>query len=382
MSIFAYVGLPRSGKSYTAVEQQILPALRAGRIVVTNLPLKRDAIVRDIPGAAGLLREFSLAAVEANPDSIFEVCPNGAVIVLDEVWRFWPAGKKVDKIPEAFKSFLAEHGHRVDAAGNSQQIVLVTQNLGQIAAFARQQIEQTFWTLKLTMIGSRKRFRTDVYAGAPTGTSPPESARLRQIFGRYEPRVYQYYTSHTMSEAGEGGANEAAIDGRGNILLRPMMLAAPFVVLGLVWFGFTHLHRPKHEAVGEALRAGSGAAAAAPPAAPALAPGGNAKTPRYWVSSVMRGVPNLGDVAMVTDGEVTVWLELRDCRVSKFDVACPYAGRMVTMRGHSRPGLAGPVSVPGRAPASTAGAAAAANSPVQAERAPGPLPSGEAAQGS
>lgn len=111
------MGLPRSGKTYTAVSQQILPALRQGRLVVTNVPMKRDVVVRDIPDAENLLREFPMAAVVAAPDSIWEHCPNGALVVLDEVWRFWPAGKKVDKIPEAWKSFLAEHGHRVDAAG-------------------------------------------------------------------------------------------------------------------------------------------------------------------------------------------------------------------------------------------------------------------------
>lgn len=102
---------------------------------MTNVPMKRDVVVRDIPDAENLLREFPMAAVVAAPDSIWEHCPNGALVVLDEVWRFWPAGKKVDKIPEAWKSFLAEHGHRVDAAGNAMQVVLITQDLAQIAAF-------------------------------------------------------------------------------------------------------------------------------------------------------------------------------------------------------------------------------------------------------
>lgn len=85
MSVFAYVGLPRSGKTYTAVSQQILPALRQGRLVVTNVPMKRDVVVRDIPDAENLLREFPMAAVVAAPDSIWEHCPNGALVVLDEV---------------------------------------------------------------------------------------------------------------------------------------------------------------------------------------------------------------------------------------------------------------------------------------------------------
>lgn len=140
---------------------------------MTNVPMKRDVVVRDIPDAENLLREFPMAAVVAAPDSIWEHCPNGALVVLDEVWRFWPAGKKVDKIPEAWKSFLAEHGHRVDAAGNAMQVVLITQDLAQIAAFARQLVEQTFRTIKLSSIGFHKKFRTDIYGGPVQGLIRP-----------------------------------------------------------------------------------------------------------------------------------------------------------------------------------------------------------------
>lgn len=99
---------------------------------------------------------------------------------------------------------------------------------------------------------------------------------MRQIFGTYDPKVYQYYTSHTLSEAGEGGANEKAIDERGNVFLKPAMMALPFLVLGLVWFGWHFLSKSHSQLVGAPASAARGAAvggvSAAASGAPAAAP--------------------------------------------------------------------------------------------------------------
>lgn len=352
MPVHLYEGLPRHGKSYSAVEQVIIPALRRGRIVVTNLAMKRDEVVRDIPAAEHLLRDFPTAAISADPDLISDHCPPGAVIVLDEVWRFWPAGKKVDQIPEAFKSFIAEHGHRVDAQGEAQQIVLVTQNSGQIAAFARNQVEQTFRTIKLSNLGFSKKFRTDIYAGA-VGPAPPVSQRIRQVFGTFKASTWKYYTSHTMSESSEEGANEAALDQRGSIWARPLMYAVPVLVIGLAWFGVhTLANAGKGKAIAGGAPAVGGAGGSAPPlglqtfAPPRAVDRPASSRPRgWWVSGELVGMAKLGDVAMLTDGERSVFVELASCQRSKFDTWCPAPdGTRVSARSQARPGIQGPRS--------------------------------------
>jgi len=236
MSIYAYTGLPGSGKSYSVVEHQILPAMKAGRRVVTNVCLRVDKLRADFPG--GELVELPTLSVQANPDSIYEYVTPGSVLILDEVWRLFPAGLKANHVPEAFRKLLAEHRHMVDAAGNSCQIVLVTQDLAQISAFARQLVESTFRTVKLTSVGLQKQFRVDVYNGPAVGPNPPENSRLRQIFGHFRSDVWQYYESHTMKAEGPGAAsvNEKSVDRRANILFRPVflvgMIAAPLMILG------------------------------------------------------------------------------------------------------------------------------------------------------
>ena len=220
MSILAYVGLPGSGKSYDVVANQIMPALKQGRHVCTNIPLHVDK-VRQIT-AEGKLTEFPTVKVQSSPESIFEYCTPGTVLILDEVWRLFPAGLKANNVPEPFRKLLAEHRHMVDEKGDSTQIVLVTQDLAQISAFARQLVEQTVNHTKLTSIGAAKSYRIDIYAGAVTGSAPPKSQRIREIFGRYENNITALYQSHTMSSA-TGTVNEQGADSRGNIFKRPMI---------------------------------------------------------------------------------------------------------------------------------------------------------------
>lgn len=236
MSIYAYVGMPGSGKSYDVVANQIMPALRQGRIVVTNVPLKLEAVRVLCPD--GDVREFPTELIASDPARLDEFFVPGCVLVLDEVWRLWPAGQKAHHVPEPFKKLLAEHRHFVDEKGNSTQIVLVTQDLAQIGAFARQLVEQTFYHTKLSAVGARGSYRIDVYHGPRTGPNPPKEARINEQFGRYSKEIFQLYNSHTMSQKTDGtsGANEKTMDGRGSIWKRPgLLLGLVAVVALLAW---------------------------------------------------------------------------------------------------------------------------------------------------
>lgn len=253
MAIDAYTGLPGSGKSHTVVQHVVLPALKESRCVVTNIPMKREAIEADYPGAD--LRVFDVQKFEAMARHVVTAknetarkdaeaklqkeldgdLPEGCVWVLDEVWRLWPAGQKTDKVPEPFKAMLAEHRHRV-ADGRAMQIALVTQDLAQIGKFARDLVETTYRTEKLGALGLTKRFRVDVYRGGVAGARPPASLMIRQTFGRYSTDVWKYYESHTKRQGEGSGADESKVDKRGLAWKRPLLwLGLPLAVVALVY---------------------------------------------------------------------------------------------------------------------------------------------------
>lgn len=233
MAIDAYTGLPRSGKSYSVVKNVILPSLKQGRAVYTNIPLNQCAF-DEFPGLVNQLPSdwFSV------PDLAKLFAP-GSVVVLDELWRRWPSGLKSSNVPFSDKEFLAEHGHLVDVNGNTTRVVLVTQDLSQIASFARDLVDKTYRSTKLDAVGANSRFRVDIYQGSVTGQRPPKSAHIRSTYDHYEESVWRYYKSSTKSESGTVG-DESRADKRTVIWRSPFILFSIFgPILGiplLLWY--------------------------------------------------------------------------------------------------------------------------------------------------
>lgn len=228
MAIEAYVGLPGHGKSYGVVEHVIIPSIMEGRHVVTNIPLEREDLLADFGQVGSEITQLPEDWFER--DDMSEFIPHGSVAVLDELWRRWPSGLKANAALLTDKALLAEHRHRVDDKGRSMRIVLVTQDLSQLASWVRILVEQTYKMTKLTAIGSSKKYRVDIYLGAPTGQNIPKSKLIRQTFGQYKKSVYKYYSSATQSATGTVG-DESKADKRGNIWRSPFMI---FAVVGPV----------------------------------------------------------------------------------------------------------------------------------------------------
>lgn len=231
MAIDAYVGLPGHGKSYGVVEHVIIPSLKQGRHVVTNIPLNIDALLMDFGGTVQQLPDdwFEL-------DDLSEYATNGCVLVLDELWRRWPSGMLTNQASTEDKSLLAEHRHRVDKENRSMRIVLVTQDLSQIASWVRVLVESTYRVSKK----SKKFYVVSIYNGAVTGVRPPKTALLRQATGRFKKEVFVYYSSATQSETGSVG-DESTADGRASILksfglwglIGLALIAGTFGVIGI-----------------------------------------------------------------------------------------------------------------------------------------------------
>lgn len=227
MAIDAYTGNPRSGKSYSVVKNVIIPSLREGRHVYTNIPMT-DKAHSEFPGHIHQLDKDWFSS----PD-LADLFPAGSVVVLDELWRRWPSGMKVNAFPFKDKEFLAEHGHNVDENGNTTRVVLVTQDLADIASFARGKVDKTYRSQKLDAVGADNRFRVDIYEGCVTGQKPPKTQFIRSIYDKYEPEYYVYYMSSTKSQTGDVG-NEKRADKRANIWRSPLII---FSIVGPLTLG-------------------------------------------------------------------------------------------------------------------------------------------------
>jgi len=98
MSIKIHHGPPGTYKTSGAVQDDFIPAARAGRHVVTNVRGLDDAeLVKEVLG--GVPEEFEITHVdtttEANREHFrrwFHWCPPGAMIIIDEVNTIYPKG--------------------------------------------------------------------------------------------------------------------------------------------------------------------------------------------------------------------------------------------------------------------------------------------------
>jgi zona occludens toxin len=231
MSIVAYTGLPGSGKSYSVVRSVILPSLKDGRRVVTNIPLRAEVVDRDIPEAKVVQWD---SETFRDPQWFTAIQP-GDVVVLDELWRVWPSGLKANQAEPGHKELLAEHRHMVSAEGWTTRIVLVTQDLSQVAAWVRALVEETYHHRKMSSLGLSKAYRTHVFGGAVTGQRPPKGQEIGVYTAKYDKAIYQYYRSASKSRVDDVG-DETKADGRGVVWRSPGFLGgAVFALLLLLW---------------------------------------------------------------------------------------------------------------------------------------------------
>lgn len=305
MPVTAYTGLPGSGKSHSVVEFVVLPAIKAGRVVVTNLALKLDVLAADFPAAD--VRLIDSDSIKADPEYLHSVAVAGSVLVIDEAQLVWPSGARLKDVPKNVLSFFTEHRHRVDAKGRASDIVLVTQDLGNVATFARNLVAYTFRSVALDDLGSSSRFRVDVYKGPASGPSPPEKTRNRQIFGKYREEVWRYYTSHTQREGQGTAVDESGLDKRNVVWRSPWLIggAIAALVMGVygviaVWGVFSP-EQEQGERAGGALPA---PASASPPGR--AVPVQHIAMSRWRITGEISG--GLHDVVMLTDGLRSVTL--------------------------------------------------------------------------
>ena len=228
MSIIAYTGLPGSGKSYGVVENTIIPALKNGRKVVTNIPLNDEQIGRDFN--IDLVKKFETRSVDL---SFFDLSQRyaGYVWVIDECQHYFPSGLRQTALKPNVISFFTEHRH-FSSDGFATEIILITQDLSQVCNFVRNLVEETYRSKKLTFLGSSKKFVIDVYAGCVTGPKPSIKSKVRQIPGQYKSEIYKYYQSHTKSE---GKVTEQKQDDRANLFKSPFFrFVIPFFLVIMV----------------------------------------------------------------------------------------------------------------------------------------------------
>lgn len=202
MAISAYVGIPRSGKSYEVVLSVILENYIKGRRIVTNIEGISDDKVRDYCLTKKGAKEEDLGSLvkvtdeDCKRDDFFPykgshgstICKAGDLICIDEVWRIFPT----NEIKENHRSFIAEHGHFTDEiTGVCCDLVVINQSVSGIPRFIKDRIETTFVISRLVALGFKNRYRVNVYVGVKCN----KQGLVAQYQNKFNDEIFKLYKS-------------------------------------------------------------------------------------------------------------------------------------------------------------------------------------------
>jgi hypothetical protein len=212
-------GVPGSGKSYYAVSERLLKWVRAGRrvyVFVEGFYLDRLALFEGVELAV-LQQQITLwQSGEDVKAGLLEVEPGSAVLI-DEVQTVFRSKDKTD--PQLLR-WLETHRHR------GIDLVLMCQQYGQVTLGVNRLVEATTKFRRLDRFGLKNRYQASVRG------NPEELEVIRMFSGKYEPKLYAYYSSYASASVRETARG-------GSMWKSPTLLVG---ILGLLvavaWFAF------------------------------------------------------------------------------------------------------------------------------------------------
>ncbi|MGE5648885.1 MAG: zonular occludens toxin domain-containing protein [Bacillota bacterium] len=276
MPINVYTGLMRSGKSYEVVSEIIVPAIRAGRNVVTNVDgISEEKIHEYLKGKFpeddhskyGRINHVTNAQVfddkffpyyddekNAHTDTIVQP---GDLVAIDEAWRFW--GDKM-KIKKNHQSFILEHGHFTHPMTNvACDMVLMIQDMGTLNRFIKNVVAFTYRTNKKVSLGLSKVYSLNAWEGK----SMTKANHIGQWTRTYKKEIFPLYSSF------KGGAQGVMVnvDKRQNIFRNWKTwapLAFAFLVIGIAAPRVYRFFHPVESESGAKAQNGSASAPKSP----------------------------------------------------------------------------------------------------------------------
>jgi zona occludens toxin len=340
MPINAFGGGVGTGKTYGVMEHVVLPAVAAGRFIITNIEGLNEQAIYDYVAkhfykgkiiCIGHIRRCDRNAPEEEDffpgqDALDKAVPvpapdapkviGGDLVIVDEATRYWPQDEKVKK---SHAYFFREHRHFANEIGHTCDLVVIDPDLSMLARALKGKVEMSSITHKPKEIGLNK-YVVNLYRGVtlrakPVSTQGPFS---------FKKEVYSLYKSYANEKA-----KEQAIDKRQNLLKNPRLwfyVGGMVLLLALCMWGLYSYYRhqvdkfaPKEEKGNPATAAAPGVPASAAPASAATSSG---------KSDLLRVA---GEV--VLHGERWVLLANQDGTV-RFENPAAFVGRGPTMVGN------------------------------------------------
>lgn len=251
------LGQPGGGKSYEATVFHVLPAIMAGRKVITNLPLDLTRWAALYPDKVHLIEVrtqshqsgFRVFAHESDYADPWRHPENGSgpLYVIDEAHKFIPRGSTRPAVDE----WYAEHRHEF------ADVLLMTQSYGKLSKPIVELVQVVYRVKKAIAFGFSSKYVRKVQDGV-------RGEVISEEFRNYEKRYFGLYKSHTRSGAGV----ELGVSDVKPLWRRWPFLAAPVVIIGGCAWGASELRHGIFDDARKSQRVVSHQVVAPPAAAP------------------------------------------------------------------------------------------------------------------
>lgn len=234
-------GVPRSGKSYDAVKNHILPALKKRRHVFARLNgLNAERIAAHLELELEVVqahlhlvdtkdvRETFVATQDGSGKWTIDAKFKNALVVIDEVHEFYIGGTR-EPLPPEIEQFFALHGHY------GMDVLTMTQFYKRVHTAIRYRIERKNVFQKLSALG---KLGESKYTEASFQTVAPDKyEKVNTRTHSYDKLIWPLY--HGIVDGGESGVEQTVYDGGRSSVWKAMALRAAIILpLGgfAVWY--------------------------------------------------------------------------------------------------------------------------------------------------
>jgi len=301
MSIKIHHGAPGSYKSSGAIHTDVIPAIKDGRLIVTNVrgfsvERCREVLGKAVPDGFDVLYIDTEAQEGRDRLARFHHwAPKGAFFLVDEVQRVFPPAwrqsdldrldypggpevAQVDGRPETIDVAFDMHRH------HNWDFVLTTPNIKKVHQVIRAAAETAIRHTNMAILGIGGRYKTVLHLSDNSGTSMSDVLQAKP-FNKVPKHVFKLYDSTTTGKVSDTIA--------GSSMLRDPKVLFVLAVWGLcIFFGFI-----KPEYIDAPAKASATTAAASPaPGAVGASPSANVR-PGGAPSAAADGVLAIGPFA-------------------------------------------------------------------------------------
>lgn len=181
-----YEGVPGSGKSYYAVAEKFLPAVRKGRRVylyVEGIYLDRLALFTGIP-LEDLQKQITVWGDPLDVLTMHKSVEPQSLVLIDEAQTVFRALERVDK---SLLRWLETHRH------HGVDVLVCCQDYKQMSCGVTRLVEATVKFRKLAFVGLQRHSQAKVRG------NPEDQEIIRTFTFKYSPALYAYYSSYSAA---------------------------------------------------------------------------------------------------------------------------------------------------------------------------------------